>query len=286
MKISNFLFLLAILALVSCKKTEETITKPDAFNSNSNVSAATDNSIANLMFEEVYKQVDYSSTYMKDSCGGKKSLNAYPCATVTLGAGEFNLTTWPKHVTVDFGTSGCVGSDGRTRKGKVIYTASNWMHESGSVCTVTPENFYVDGYKIEGSKTITNQGLNASQHLTYQVVVTNGLITHPNGEHHTWASNRVTEWISGNATLLYPWDDKFSSTGTASGVTRTNSNYTITIDNANPLITEWICKYIEQGKLTIVVGTQPSVLVDYGTGACDANASFTIYGQTYPVVMP
>ncbi len=285
MKISNLLFLFVILALVSCKKADEAV-KPDPFSSSDNVSAATDNSIANLMFEEVYKQVDYSSTYMKDSCGGKKSLNTYPCATVTLGAGEFNLTTWPKHVTVDFGTSGCVGGDGRTRKGKVIYTASNWMHESGSICTVTPDNFYVDGYKIEGLKTITNQGLNSSQHLTYHVVVTNGLITHPNGEHHTWESNRVTEWISGNATLLNPLDDKFSTTGTASGITRTNSNYTITIDNANPLITEWICRYIEQGKLTIVVGTQPSVLVDYGTGACDANASFTIYGQTYPVVMP
>ncbi len=287
MKILNLLFVIAVVVLVSCKKNDETTTtKPDTFNSADNVNAATDNAIANVMFDDVYKQVDYSSTKMKDSCGGKKSMNDYyTCATISLGAGEFDLTTWPKHVTVDFGT-GCTGTDGRTRKGKVIYTASNWMHEAGSVCTVTTNNYYVDGYKIEGTKTITNQGINSNQHLSYHVVVANGVITHPTGEHHTWSTDRVTEWISGESTLLNPWDDKFSTTGSANGVTTTNVNYTITIDNANPLITEWICRYIEQGKLTITVGTQPSILVDYGNTGCDANASFTIYGYTYNVTMP
>ena len=282
MRILNVLLLIAVIALFSCKKKEEV--KTDPFNANDNVKAATENSIANLMFDDVYKQVDYSSSKMKDSCGGKKSIqDIYTCATITLGAGQFNLTTWPKTVTVDFG-SGCTDQYGRTRKGKVIYTCSNWMNEAGSVCTVTTDNYFVDGFKIEGSKTITNQGL-VNGNLTYHVVVTNGVITHPTGEHHTWTTDRVTTWINGQTTLLNPWDDKFSTKGSASGVTSTGSNYTIVIDNSNPLITEWICHYIEQGKITITVGTQPSVIVDYGNGVCDANASFTIYGQTYPVTM-
>ncbi|MBI5540360.1 MAG: hypothetical protein HY951_09910 [Bacteroidia bacterium] len=282
MKILNLCLFIAFVALISCKKADET--KQDPFNATSNMNAATNNSIASSMFDDVYKQVDYSSSYMKDSCAGKKSISAYPCATITLGAGEFNLTTWPKHITVDFGT-GCTDSYGVTRKGKVIYTASNWMHEAGSVCTVTTNNYYVNDYKVEGTKTITNQGLNASQHLTYHVVVTNGVITHPAGEHHTWTTDRVTEWLSGQGTPIYPWDDEFSTTGSASGVTTANESYTITIDSANPLLTSWTCRFIKQGKLTIVVGNQPSILVDYGTGACDGNASFTIYGQTYNVVI-
>lgn len=286
MKTLSLLIVFAVIISVSCKKNDETTTpQTDSFNSTDNVNAATDNSIANLMFEDVYKQVDYSSTKMKDSCGGKKSINdIYTCATITLGAGEFNLTTWPKHVTVDFGT-GCTDQYGRTRKGKVIYTCTNWMHEAGSVCTVTVDNYYVDGYKIEGSKTITNQGI-VNQHLTYHVVVSNGVITHPTGEHHTWASDRTTAWISGESTLLNPWDDKFSTTGSSNGVTTTGSSYTINIDSSNPLITEWTCKWIEQGRLTITVGTQPSVTVDYGNTGCDANATFTYLGYSYNFQMP
>ena len=283
MKILSIVFLLSMVTFLSCKKAEEPV-KPDPFNATSNVDAATQNSIANLMFEDVYKQVDYSSEYMKDSCNGKKGLNAYPCATVSLGAGEFNLTTWPKHITVDFGTTGCVGNDGRTRKGKVIYTCTNWMHTTGSVCTVTTDNYYVDGYKIEGTKTITNQGVNNNQHITYHVVVNNGVITHPNGQHHTWNTDRVTEWISGETTLLNPWDDQFSTTGSANGVTIAGESYTITI--VTPLLTEWTCKWIKQGSITIVVGTQPSVTVDYGNGVCDNAATFSVYGYTYNVVMP
>lgn len=278
--------LVAIVAMVSCKKTEET-PKPDPFNANSNVTASTNNSVATVMFDDVYRQVDISNEKMKDSCGGKKSNYELQsvCATITLGSGEFNLTTWPKHITVDFGT-GCVGSDGRTRSGQITYVASDWMHNPGSVITVSTNNYYVDGYKVEGTKTITNQGRNNNNNLTWRVVVTNAVITHPTGEHHTWSTDRVTEWISGEVTILNPWDDKFSTKGGANGVTTTNENYTITIDNAHPLITEWTCRYIEEGIFTIQVGTQPVVTVDYGNTGCDANASFTVYGYTYNFYMP
>ena len=286
-----FLFVgLVTLAFFACKKstdTKDTVTK-DPFNATDNVTASTDNSVASVMFDDVYRQVDNSSAIMKDSCSKKKSNLEMlsTCAVITLDSGGFNLTTWPKYLTVDFGTTGCLGSDGRTRKGKIHYKATHWMNDSASVCTVTTDNYYVDGYKIEGLKTITNLGHNSNQHLCYHVVVTNGLITHPNGAHHTWATDRVTEWINGDATVLNPWDDKFSTTGSAHGVTTTNVNYTITIDNAHPLITEWTCRWIEQGMLTTTVGNQPSITVDYGNGVCNDSASFTIYGYTYNFIMP
>jgi hypothetical protein len=279
---------LVSLVFISCKKSETTDTDTkDPFNANANVTASTDNSIASIMFDDVYRQVDNSSADAKTQCGGKStSEQLTPCATITLGAGELDTTTWPKHITVDFGT-GCTSSyDGRTRSGKIIFIATGWMHVPGSICTVTTDNYFVDGYKIEGLETVTNQGKNSNQHLCYHVVVTNGVITHPTGEHHTWATDRVTEWISGDGTLLNFMDDKFSTTGSANGVTTSNDAYTITINSGHPLITEWTCRYIEQGAITIVVGTQPSITVDYGNGVCDANASFTIYGITYNFTMP
>jgi hypothetical protein len=287
MKRLLFLLVLLSVAVFSCKKTDTTEPEvKDTFNASSNVTASTDNSIASIMFDDVYKQVENSSSCMNDSCHGNKAIHdIYTCAIITLGAGEFDTVTWPKHITVDFG-SGCTDQYGTTRIGKIIYTASNWMHRVGSVCTVTTDGYYVNGYKIDGHKTITNQGLNSSQHLCFHVVVTDGVITHPTGEHHTWATDRVTEWISGGTSLFDPLDDKFSTTGSANGVTTAGDAYTITINSGHPLITEWTCRYIEQGAITIVVGTQPSITVDYGNGVCDANASFTIYGITYNFTMP
>jgi len=268
-----------LLALFSCKKDKpENTTTED-------VLAASENALSSNMFDDVYKQVDNSSATTKDSCGGKKSISSSTCATITLGSGEFNLTVWPKHITVDFGTTGCTGNDGRTRKGKVLYTTTGWMRDSGTVVTVTTNNYYVDGYKVEGNKTITNNGRNSLNHLSYHVVVTNGKITHPDGTFNTWATDRTTEWTDGESTWLNPWDDKFSTKGSANGNTSTGSSYTITIDSSNPLITQFGCRWIEQGVLTLVVASHPSITIDYGTGACDPNAVATINGTSYNFVM-
>ncbi len=282
MKQLSFLTVVILLALFSCKKeTKQENPTTDE------ITAASENALASNMFDDVYKQVDNSSAVTKDSCGGKKSLAGImsSCATITLGQGEFDLTTWPKHITVDFGTTGCQGNDYRTRKGKVLYTTTGWMRDSGTVVTVTTDNYYVDGYKVEGSKTITNNGRNSNNHLSYHVVVTNGVITHPDGTHHTWATDRTTEWLDGEPTWLNPWDDKFSTKGSANGTTTTGATYTITIDNSNPLITQFGCRWIQQGILTLVVATHPSITINYGAGICDPNAIATVNGVDYPFVM-
>ena len=108
-------------------------------------------------------------------------------------------------------------------------------------------------------------------------MITNGLITHPDGTHHTWATDRFTEWIAS--------EYKFSTKGGANGITSTGASYTITIDNSNPLITQFGCRWIEQGILTLVVTSHPAITIDYGNGACDANAVATINGTNYPFVM-
>ena len=285
MKRFGFLMVVLVLALFSCKK--DTNNDENNNTSTDDVLAASQNSLASNMFDDVYKQVDNSNAIVQDSCGGKKSLEgpmSY-CVTITLGTGEFDTITWPKHITVDFGMAGCQGFDYRIRKGKLLYTTTGWFHDSGTVVTVTTDNYYVDGYKVEGTKTITNNGRNSNQNLNWHVVVTNALITHPNGDHHTWNTDRTTEWIFGESTPLDFWDNKFSTKGTANGTTTTGATYTFTIDNAHPLITQFGCRWIEQGILTLTVTSHPSITIDYGNGTCDADAIATVNGVNYPFVM-
>lgn len=281
-KIFGLLVMMGI-ALSSCKKNNDD-------NSNQNVLsdeiiAASDNAISSNMFDDVFKQASYGCRKMDDSLSGNscKSFLAGGCATITIT--PFDLTSWPKTVTVDFGTTNCLCTDGRNRRGKVIMEITSWYRDSGCVVTVTPQDYYVNDYKVEGTKVITNLGHNSQQHLTYSVVVTNGKVTDPNGSaYRTWNSNRVNEWISGESTVLNPWDDEYLITGSANGVTRNQKNYTITITSALNVCT--CCRWIRDGKLTLTVDNQTPIYVDYGpTLNCDNEAIVTINGTDYLVYM-
>ncbi len=285
MKKFFLLFAIASIALASCKKNNDDNSNDNQTVTSDEIVAVTDNAISSNMFDDVFKQASNGGHKMDDSLSGKsiKSLLAGGCATVTIT--PFNLTSWPKTVTVDFGTTNCLGTDGRYRRGKVIMTVTTWFRDSDCVVTVNPQDYYVNDYKIEGTKVITNQGRNSQQHLTYSVVVTNGKVTDPNSTtYRTWNSTRVHEWISGESTVFNPWDDEYLVTGTADGVTRTQKNYTITITSALDVCT--CCRWIQNGKLTLTVDTHPSIYVDYGpTLNCDDEATVTISGTDYIVHM-
>ena len=281
--VSAFLFL-----LISCKKENKQNDNNNSVPTNEIIIAANDNAISNNMFDDVFKRSSEAGRKMDDSLSGKKSSFGLlsSCATITIS--PFDLFTWPKTVTIDFGNTNCLGSDGYYRRGKIIMTVSTWFRDSGCVITIVPQNYYVNDYKIEGQKVITNLGRNSQNHLCYSVQVTNGKVTDPNGQYYrTWNSNRVHEWISGENTLN-PWDDEYLITGTANGVTRTAKPYNIVINN--PLNIYTGCKWIRSGKITLTVqesaNVTHTVVVDYGnTPVCDNIAIVTINGVEYQIYM-
>lgn len=277
-KLLVFLFLV-IVAVTSCKKD-----KTDDNTNTDDILAAKENAIANNLFDDVFKQVDNSARKTDDSVGGTKSQTDLlaQCATITITPFD---TNFPKTITVDFGATNCLGYDLRNRRGVLVYTMSDWYHEPGCTLTVTTQNFYVDDYKVEGTKTVINQGLNANNNLTYSVSVSNGNITPPTGygAPFSWNTSRVHEWIAGDNTLLWPWDDEYQVAGTANGVNSNGVAYTIVITDS--LNIKLDCRWIRSGSLNLVVGSHPTITVNYGSGTCDANATATINGVVYNFVM-
>ena len=271
--------------LLSCKKDNKEDENPNnPLPTNDVVIAATDNAISNNMFDDVFKQGASGTRKMDDSLGGKSTSEslAGACATITIT--PFDLVTWPKTVTVDFGSTNCLCNDGYYRSGKLIMTVTTWFRDSGCVVTIVPNNYYVNYHKIEGQKVITNMGRNSQQHLRYSVVVTNGKVTDPNGTtFRTWNSSRIHEWVSGENTWN-PWDDEYIITGTADGTTRTNKSYSVVI--TSPLNVYTGCKWIRSGELTLSVQGNLPVIVNYGTTpVCDNIAIVTINGVNYQINM-
>jgi hypothetical protein len=260
----------SVLFTGSCKKDKE---DPDAVSQQS----ANDNSDAEGTFEDIHDQVD--NGYYK-AMNQDKGILA-DCPVVTLSS--YDTVTFPKTLTIDFGT-GCTGPNGVERKGKIIATLSGKYRDVGTVISVTLDNFYRNGNKIEGSKTITNKGRNTAGHLYFDIVVQNGVITTTDGKLIKWSSSRQREWIEGESTKWPTWyDDKYLVTGSASGVNKEGKNFTITI--TKPLQVDLNCRYISSGTLAIQTDGDPLVTLDYGNGSCDANATVTINEKTYTIIL-
>jgi len=190
------------------------------------------------------------------------------------------LDSATKTVTIEFGLQSngsyvnCLCNDGRNRRGKIIvnYTGGNYK-DSGSVKTVTFQDFYRNDNHLEGTRTVTNMGMNSNGHYNWTVVETNMKITRTDGKFHTWNSTRNREMLAGYNTLVWS-DDEYQMTGTANGVNHNNITYTANI--TTPLHRLMSCKWIDSGVIEFSNAAGATRTLDYGAGTCDNQAVVTV----------
>jgi hypothetical protein len=197
-----------------------------------------------------------------------------PCAVVTESS-----STFPKTVTIDYGT-GCVGANGRMKKGKIIISVSGDMRVAGNTRTLTFENFYLNDVKVEGSRNALNTGLNTSGNMVIKIT---GDITASNGE-LTRSRNftRYREWISGITTCENS-DDEFHITGSGTAIGRRGIEIPHTITE-KIVLKPGQCNYPLSGKVDI--GSEKrGVILNFGNGTCDniAEATTKRRNKTYQI---
>jgi hypothetical protein len=280
MKNITLITLSLFLIINSCKKDEEIII-------DNQTTSSKDNGAAENLFADIKRVVEEAAN--DEGQSGKKAGYSFgPCATVSTTPAWTN-PTFPKVMTIDFGSTNCMGNYGINRRGIIQVTITGSYMDSGSVLTVQPQNYFVNDIKIEGTKTLTNNGYNVNNNLNFTVNVVNGTITYTDGTQATWASTRNNEWIEGDSTNLFTHgfpglcDDVYLITGSANGVNRNGLAYTVSI--TSPLRKEICCRWVVSGSLDIVPNGLATRTVDFGTGACDALATITINGNTYNVYM-
>jgi hypothetical protein len=250
--------LLTIVGTTSCKKATDTTTEE---------SVAADNTTAEANFSDESRIVDVAA--IENGLG--KTNGTCPAVTVDT------LAT-PHSLTLDFGTVNCTGADGKARRGKIIVTWTGRYRQSGTVITHTFDNFYQNDNKIEGTKTVTNMGLNNAGHMYFTVVISNAKITRANGKIISWTSTRTREWIQGENTLSVA-DDIYSLTGSASGTDGNGNAFSVTITKA--LTIDFSCVYhLTSGTIDITPAGKATRTIDYGNGACDDDATLTVGTKT------
>ena len=199
---------------------------------------------------------------------------------------------FPIQIVVDFGTAGCLGNDGHTRRGKVITEYTGRLIYPGSVATTTFDGFYVDSIKVEGTHRVENTSSTSnSTNRQYTADVINGRLSKPSGNYTEWSSHKVVTQIEGLTTPTYPRDDVFRMEGTAHGRVKKN-NLIVAWDATvmDPLIKRFNCRWITKGRVRTVrlnnSTSSPWVAnLDFGNGDCDNQALITINGVPHQITL-
>jgi len=259
----------------SCKKdipASSSTTPATSVTSATATNTATQGATTDEAFTDAFRQVDVAA---KEHLATKTDSSSCPVVTFTPA----DFTTYPKSLVINFGTS-CTGPDGIVRSGEILANLTACYIDSGSVTTVTFNNYYVNGNKITGTEIITNEGRNSLGHPVFGVQVINGNLYSPSGV-TSYNSTQQREWIQGYNTLLNPMDDVYLITGTASGVETTGTSFTMTI--TSPLQVAMDCAWIESGTLNITETGIPVITISYGngTGTCANVATVTCDGYTF-----
>ena len=276
MKTKTFLMIAALVMLPfsSCMKNTDSIDQ-------TSVDLADDNAVTDLAFDDVFNTVDNATIIMENQMGIAKSLDlgavlTDSCPSITISAGTF-----PKTITINYGT-GCSGFNGSTRSGKIIINVTDKRTVTGATRTVTFDNYYFNGIKIEGIKELKNLGPNSSQNMVISDKLTGGKLTLPSGKTIERTTDHQREFIAGWNTKTI-WDDECLISGVATGKNINGITYTNTI--LTPL--HWVraCEFIVSGTVKFErTGVTPAVL-DYGTGTCDAKATVTRGTQTKDIIL-
>jgi hypothetical protein len=260
MKFTQIIFLITlVLTIGSCKKqtTED-----------NDWTSMQDQNTADMNSDLVLKEIEGAAN------GSDLGKSSFPIVVLDTVANT-------KTMTIDYGTANYLCGDGHYRRGKIIVSWTGKYREVGSVKAISFDTFFQNDNKIEGSKTITNIGVNDVNQLAFNVVSIIK-ITNPSGESINWTSTRTRTWIQGVQTKSN-LDDVYSITGSTTGKNRKGKNYTSTI--TTPLRVEIACQWrIVSGTIELIREGGSPKTIDFGSGACDASFTVSSNGKTYTVV--
>lgn len=205
----------------------------------------------------------------------KSAEDEYTCLIVTVDYPD--STRFPKVVTFDYGEGCRVIFNGDTilKKGKIIVTMTDKFDVPGSQHIITFDEFYINEVKVEGTRTITYNGLNSDDLLEFGITLVDGKLIFPDpvtGELLTYTREAMLtkKWLRTHI----PMEDSVYLDGSIWGVNVYGENYsreiieTLTLAHCPEYGRRWV---IVDGQILSKIGVIETI-IDYGDGGCDGTA--------------
>jgi hypothetical protein len=297
-RLLSFTLFLSIIGFISCQKEGSKGSQSE--NEQFAQAASASDAESESMFDDVFDNVMGVNTEVgiggtgvfaqpnqspgEEIISGANHVDSMPpCLTVTITRLN-DPAIFPVKVQLDFGTAGCTGRDGLTRKGKIITVYTGRLLNPGSVAETSFDGYYVNDIHVEGTHRVENKS--TSSNLVFGITVANAKLSKPNGDYSEWNSTKTIAQVDGSLTPFNPIDDVFSVAGEANGGVKKDTVYyqwgTRTLAD-NPLIKKFVCRWIVKGKLAFRKTTSDVAVLDYGNGVCDNKATLTIGGAVYEI---
>ena len=268
------IFVMSVITAVTLNSCQKENIKPKNVNTPTNQNtASTLDANASLILNE-------SSNLLFGSTTNEKGLLPKGSDTASCATRTYDTINKPYTIIYDYGTTGCVSSDGMTRSGVVSVTwAEKDIRVVNNAITISYQNYSVGKTTFNGSISFVNDGPNGNGN---QVINETGtILTTSSTQTDTMIVNYNNEWLSGEfSSPAANW--QFSTTGSIHAGSSTGKQ-------ANMLITSALiknaktpgCSFTIQGTETITLPGQATQYIDFGNpGGCSGQKAVTQNGTT------
>jgi hypothetical protein len=196
--------------------------------------------------------------------GAETNPNCYTYSIKDSATGNFSGKS--KVIYIYFNGNTCI--DGIVRSGTIKAVITDSVRKAGSTATLTFINYYVGGYKREGTIVWTNTRVQGSGTASW-TRVDSGKVTSPLG--HYWyntGTRSVTETIG-----TFPADTFTVVSGTHTVTDSAGISATSTV--LSPLVKAVTCPNIQEGTLQIQ-GPHNTLVINFSAGTSDGTLSGTV----------
>lgn len=260
---------LFLIGLPSCKKKTQ----------NNDLTACQGNALAEMVYLDVYKQAQtYLGAFLE-----KKSPD--DTAVIVTSTVDKNNITFPFILTVYYGGSDHLCSDGKYRRGalslNVSAAAADTTIYSINNVDISFSNYYLNQSNLLGSFTINNAGSTGQGNHLFNISVKEGFVINSNGT-MSWNSNKVLEQTLGSTTPNNINDDEYLLTGSGSGKDFKGSDFEENIAAACTIKAN--CRYfITAGKISVEPINLDVRNCDYGVapGSCTGQVKVQIKEEEF-----
>lgn len=285
--IKHFLLLalFSFLLIQACTRKTENQLHVDV-----EIQVLTDQNIADSEMDDVASiYTEILSVLAKKMEAGRDTTFEYDqCASVTTQIVE-------KKLTVDFGASGCLGRDGRTRKGKYVITYTSQFFAVGAVVYVAFQNYEVKRtrsqvfVRIDNNSTFRQETIEMMSGGSFRFTRTmNARLNFADGSAFTWQGARQIIWLSLAISNRFEYDWTTDTTSTGSGTSRKGNNFTLKFMSPIQVLGQCMGQGINRpvrGKLAVnSSGTTRSI--DFGDGSCTGQVETVVNGVSRTMVLP
>jgi hypothetical protein len=267
-KIAFLLVGLGLVFLSACKQDEVAL-DPQTLNN------IQDQILSSDLLDEALDEVEYTV----DLWFGELKTGFGDCRKVTVE--PMDRITWPKTITIDFGTEGCQVREGVVKKGKILINMSAPQFGPAWTKVITFENYFVNENQVEGTNTTTFNRIGGNP--TWTSVITGGQVSTADGVIRTRDAVHIRVQTRGIDTVRDRTDDAFQITGQANGTRRDGKTFSWVI--TEPLLISNNCRWIRKGIKVLSLEGQSDITLDYGDTGCDNHATVTQNGLTREITL-